>query len=356
MSIIAISFDNTIYDTVTNLPKDNAADTINYWYDKGNYIIIWTSRYSYTDISFVKNKLKEFNIKYHKINKNDPTNDTYPKINADVFIDNKMTKFENNWGSLKSTININLNQYKTDIQTHTILSPCANDTMTPENIINKAIAENIKILGITDHSSTLNAPRVKLLAPSDMYILIGCEATSSEGAHCLCYFEDEYKLKEFQQYLDVNYKHNPTTLRQTYINKKGISTNITDKLYWDSLNVNMLEIEVKVHELNGIFIPSHINRGLPGAGGSGGGALAILGSLPSGIILDAIEVYNGSSIDDFKLDYPELASYTIIKDSDSHDVNTIGTFYNTFYLEKLTFNEIKYALNKQYGRHVICNF
>lgn len=92
--VIAVDWDGTV---VTNdYPKmgeflPGAVDTINWLYDRGDYIIIWTCRYLYNDIADMKQKLKSGRIKYHCINQNHPSVKfhPWPKIYADVYIDDR---------------------------------------------------------------------------------------------------------------------------------------------------------------------------------------------------------------------------------------------------------------------------
>jgi hypothetical protein len=97
--IIAIGFENTILDKNNSIYKD-AVNTINKLYEK-HKILIWTEKYDNKDITFVKNFLSDNKINYHSLNKNIDSNISH-KIVADLFIDNKMIKFENNWSQLKN--------------------------------------------------------------------------------------------------------------------------------------------------------------------------------------------------------------------------------------------------------------
>lgn len=104
--IIAIDFDNTIFE-MPNYPyvgsvKLDAVDTINSWYDSGHTIIIFTARSKFQDVREAKKALKNAGIKYHKFNKNETVNRNLPKIYADVYIDDKGLRFEDNWSTLKN--------------------------------------------------------------------------------------------------------------------------------------------------------------------------------------------------------------------------------------------------------------
>ncbi|HKL33844.1 MAG TPA: PHP domain-containing protein [Tangfeifania sp.] len=98
-----------------------------------------------------------------------------------------------------------MQQFRADLHIHTLLSPCGDVEMTPRNIVQKAKASRLDIIGITDHNSTKNALLVKKLAEKEgIFVLTGAEVTTREEVHCLAFFETEDQLSQFQQYIDEN--------------------------------------------------------------------------------------------------------------------------------------------------------
>ena len=47
-----------------------------------------------------------------------------------------------------------------DLHMHSCLSPCADDTMTPNNICNMAFIKGLDLIAVTDHNSTKNLPAI----------------------------------------------------------------------------------------------------------------------------------------------------------------------------------------------------
>ena len=43
-----------------------------------------------------------------------------------------------------------------DLHIHSALSPCAEEEMTPNNILNMAMVRGIDMIAVTDHNSTAN--------------------------------------------------------------------------------------------------------------------------------------------------------------------------------------------------------
>jgi len=90
--IIAIDFDGTIVEQeFPNIGaiKKNAKEVINKLHEDGHYIIIWTCRYTNSDLRSMIQFLIENDIWYDSINNNCDNLSfvPHPKIYADVYID-----------------------------------------------------------------------------------------------------------------------------------------------------------------------------------------------------------------------------------------------------------------------------
>ncbi|NTV91592.1 MAG: PHP domain-containing protein, partial [Clostridiales bacterium] len=47
-------------------------------------------------------------------------------------------------------------RFAADLHVHSALSPCADDEMTPNNIVNMAALKGLDFIALTDHNSTGN--------------------------------------------------------------------------------------------------------------------------------------------------------------------------------------------------------
>ncbi|HHY63586.1 MAG TPA: PHP domain-containing protein, partial [Clostridiaceae bacterium] len=47
-------------------------------------------------------------------------------------------------------------KYWVDLHIHSCLSPCAENDMTPNNIVNMALIKGLDIIAVTDHNSVGN--------------------------------------------------------------------------------------------------------------------------------------------------------------------------------------------------------
>ncbi len=241
-------------------------------------------------------------------------------------------------------------KYKADLHIHTLLSPCADLEMTPKNIIKKAKSEGLQIIGITDHNSTKNALLVKNLAEKEnIFVLTGAEVTTKEEVHCLAFFEFENQLNEFQEFVDSKITHIPNPDGhfgyQPVIDEKEEIKELVPNYLPAALKSGITEIQIKVESLNGIFIPAHVDR-------PAFGLFNQLGIIPPGLKFDALGISANNSEKDVRKHYVVENKISIVQNSDSHFINQIGKVYTFFNIEKISFLEIKMALNQQNGRFV----
>jgi hypothetical protein len=112
-----------------------------------------------------------------------------------------------------------------------------------------------------------------------------------------------------------------------------------------ALKSGINEIQQEVEKLNGIFIPAHVDR-------PSNGIFSQLGFIPSGLKFDALGISIFSSEKHVRKHHVIQPEITLIRNSDAHFLNQIGNIYSIFYLDEISFSEIKNALNQQDGRFI----
>jgi 3',5'-nucleoside bisphosphate phosphatase len=244
-----------------------------------------------------------------------------------------------------------MQQYRADLHVHTLLSPCGDLEMSPANIVKRAAELEIKILGIADHNSTKQAPLVKKLAEKEgIFTLCGAEVTTKEEVHCLAFFENIEILSEFQKYLDEHLpdiKNDPKYFgHQVVIDEQEMILEEISKLLISGIHQSLDQVEQKVHELKGIFIPAHIDR-------KKFSLTSQLGFVPSDLKADAFEISGLTSVNDIVKKFPYLREKTFIRSSDAHHIGNLGTGYSIFEMNEPNFTEVKMALSQEEGRRVI---
>jgi len=240
--------------------------------------------------------------------------------------------------------------YRTDLHIHTLLSPCGDLEMSPANIVSLACERGMNIIGITDHNTTRQCELVwKLAQKTNLTVIPGCEMTSREEVHCLGLFEDFDALRFFQDYLDQHLTiipHNATLFGfQVLVDEDENILEELDNYLGASLDVSVEEIEQKVHELSGIFIPAHIDR-------PRNSLFSQLGFFPPELKVDALQISKLAEESAIREKYKISQDMTIVKFSDTHFPADLGKIYSNFEMEKPTFSEIKKALDREDGRNV----
>lgn len=243
-----------------------------------------------------------------------------------------------------------MNQYRADLHIHTCLSPCASLDMTPATIVEKALVQNLNIIGITDHNSTRNAELVARKGrDAGLLVLMGAEVTTREEVHCLVFFEDPHELKLFQQFIDERITRIPN-LKGHFGYQPVIdeNENIVEMISYylpAALTAGINEVQQKTASLGGMFIPAHIDR-------PSNGILSQLGFIPPGLIFDGLGI-SRTAFEKHVVKHCLLNVKTsFLTNSDSHYPEQIGEIYSVFHMQHLSFEEVRKAMHKVGGRFI----
>jgi 3',5'-nucleoside bisphosphate phosphatase len=244
-----------------------------------------------------------------------------------------------------------MNLFRADMHIHTLLSPCGDLEMSPANIIACAKKRKLDIVGITDHNSTHHCALMqKLGTENGIFVLTGAEITTREEVHCLAYFESPDTVSEFQLYINAHLpyiQNDPQNFGyQVVVDEHEDIVQEIDSLLIVGLDQSIEEVQRKVRELGGLFIPAHVDR-------PRFGILSQLGFMPDDILPDAIEFAQSATPEKFRIDHPEFNTYQLVSNSDAHCPDQIGIRYSIFDIEKPSFKEIKMALHGENGRKVL---
>jgi hypothetical protein len=240
--------------------------------------------------------------------------------------------------------------FRADLHIHTVLSPCGDLEMSPGNIISEASRKGLDIIGITDHNTTRHCGIISRLAQlKGIFVMQGAEVTTKEEVHCLAFFENNYKLELFQEFLNANlpdYMNDPLIFGdQVQVDENEAIIYEEKRLLISALSISFEEVEKFVHSLNGLFIPAHINR-------MKNSIYSQLGFLPGKMNADALEISSVISTRKFAEIHPEIKKFPIIRSSDAHQPESIGNSVTDFLLETPSFEEICMALKGLNGRKI----
>jgi predicted metal-dependent phosphoesterase TrpH len=237
--------------------------------------------------------------------------------------------------------------YTAELHSHTVLSPCAEVEMIPPLIVQTAIEKGINLLAVTDHNASANVIAVQQAArDTGLIVLPGMELQTREEVHLLCLFDTLEQLETWQtlvnQHLpplenDIDYFG-----EQFVVDAAGDFIRRETRLLLTSTDLSLEEAIGAVNAIKGLAIPAHIDR-------KANGLLEILGFVPSGVTVEALEISRHIAVDVAPLRYPQIRGYPLIRDGDAHRLNEfLGV--NEFQIERPTIAELKVALRHESGR------
>ncbi len=204
-----------------------------------------------------------------------------------------------------------------DLHIHSALSPCGDEDMTPNNIVNMALLKGLDVIAVTDHNSCGNVRAVMEVAGEKLMVLPGMEIESSEEVHILGYFptiEAAEKMEELIFRNSTFVKNRPEIFgRQLYLNAEDEIVGEEERLLVMASGLTAKEVFYLVRELGGVPVPAHIDR-------TSYSMVSNLGFLPPELSVSAVEITNANR-ESWEKDYPES---TILTSSDAHYLGDIA--------------------------------
>jgi uncharacterized protein (TIGR00375 family) len=226
-------------------------------------------------------------------------------------------------------------------------------SLTFTNIIEHARHEKgLNMIGIIDsHSPEVILEMESLVRSGDVYehedgglvfgdltVIPGSELEiydeqSGGPIHLLCYFPTLKIMREFSNWLSAHLKNVQLSSQRVY--------------------VTGLELQKKVKEMGGIFIPAHVFT--PFKSLYGKGVNKSLTEVLDPNLIDGIEL--GLSSDTQMADQlGELHQYTFVTNSDAHSLAKIAREYQVVAMQAPTFKELQKALKGEDGRKILANY
>lgn len=243
-----------------------------------------------------------------------------------------------------------MKKLRADLHIHTVLSPCGDLEMSPNNIIQEAKNKGIHIIGITDHNSTKHTVLIETLAKKEgIHVLKGAEITTKEEVHCLCFFEKEKELNTFQEIIDHNLPDIKNDVDkfgyQVVLNEEEEIIEQEERLLISALNIGINQLSDIVYELNGIFIPAHIDKAQNSINTQ-------LGFVDPNLKRSALGLSKHTTKKAFLEKNGYLSKDSFIQNSDAHYIGDLGCVSSIFTIKEFSFAEIKLALANKEGRSV----
>lgn len=224
-----------------------------------------------------------------------------------------------------------------DLHIHSCLSPCADDEMTPNNIVNMAYIKGLDVIGITDHNSMENVEAIiKVAKQRNILVVPGIEVTTKEEIHVLCYFNN---LSDGIRFQEIIYEGLPNIKNRSELFGKQLKLDEHDNLMEEIENFLLSSTKYSISEINkivssfdGIMIPAHVDK-------KSYSVLSNLGFIPNDLYIKTLEVSNNCDINILGK-YIDLSKYNIIKNSDAHFLKDINEPFFFLHPEEKTIESV----------------
>lgn len=210
-----------------------------------------------------------------------------------------------------------------DMHIHSALSPCGDNDMTPNNIVNMSIIKGLDVISVTDHNSCGNVRAVMEVAGDRILVIPGMEIETSEEVHVVCYFAD---ISDCERMHEEVKKHMPKIKNNEKIYGEQLLMNAEDEIIGKEENLlvtatelNIFEVFELVKKYDGVAVLAHIDR-------TSFSVLSNLGFIPPELEISAVEITpkNRTKYEN------EYKKYKIISNSDAHyleDINEPEFFF-----------------------------
>lgn len=219
--------------------------------------------------------------------------------------------------------------------------------MIPPLIVQQALDLGIDVIAITDHNASANVAAVQKAAEgTPLVVLPGMELQTREEVHLLCLFETLEQLNAWQAEVDrrlPDLANRPEFFGEQFVvDETGDFLRREHRLLITSARISLSEAVARVHELDGLCIPAHIDR-------RAFSLIANLGLIPQDIPFDALEVSRHTTPAELTAQYPESRRFPLIMSGDVHRLDEfLGA--TTMIAAAPTFPELRLALKGDAAR------
>ena len=203
-----------------------------------------------------------------------------------------------------------------DLHTHSALSPCGDNEMTVNNLVNMAVLNGINVLAITDHNSCKNCPAaMKVAEELPITVIPGMELCTSEEVHVVCLFPTLEKAMDFDAYVHERLPkiENRAEIfgEQRILNEQDEIIGYEPYLLINATTISIEEVADLVRRFGGVCWPAHIDK-------SSTSVFSNLGYFSPDWGFSVVEIADRSRIDAFAPKIPGFENMLVLTNSDAH--------------------------------------
>lgn len=221
-----------------------------------------------------------------------------------------------------------------DLHIHSALSPCANDDMTPNNIVNMSLIKGLELIAVCDHNAIDQQAALACVAKKNgLNYLYGIEVQSSEEVHLLAFFQKWEDISQFGRWIS-NYllpiENDPAFFgRQLIMNELDEIIGEKKTLLIQSVSLSIDELCKRIHQYHGLVVLAH-------AMDRTNSIMTQLGFIPQNLPFDGIEIKNNEQKKQLLMIHPWLDSDLLwLISSDAHQLTDISEAEHEIKIEEL---------------------
>lgn len=202
-----------------------------------------------------------------------------------------------------------------DFHIHTALSPCGDEDMTPNNIVNMSLLKGLDAIAITDHNSAKNVPACLNCAKgSGLTVIPGMEIETAEEVHMVALFDNLDALMELDKIIDRNMPNvkNRADIfgEQILFDENDTRVGTVENLLVTACALDVQSATETVRNLGGVIIPAHIDK-------DSYSMVSNLGFIPDELNYSTVEIKQPEKINVLSLGN-RIDKFLILHNSDAH--------------------------------------
>ena len=210
-----------------------------------------------------------------------------------------------------------------DLHLHSALSPCGDNDMTPNNLVNMAYLKQLDIIALTDHNCAKNLPAAEKISNQLGILFVpGMEIETSEEIHMLAYFETVEGALEFGDELEKKYLPKIQNRVDIFGNQYVMDENDSivtelENLLTVATTLSFQDASEIVPKFGGVCVPAHVDK-------SAYSVFSNLGYIPPECSFATLEISKKPTAKQFAEEKHLYDNYKIIQNSDAHYLQDIS--------------------------------
>jgi 3',5'-nucleoside bisphosphate phosphatase len=234
-----------------------------------------------------------------------------------------------------------------DLHIHSCLSPCSDEDMTPNNIVNMAVLKGLGMIAVADHNTVGNAASVMAAGQrAGLLVVPAMEFCTAEEIHLLCLFPSIEAGKAFEAEAceaDGVPLNRPDVFGdQRLMDEQDEWTGTERRMLLAASGYGVDEALRLLSALGGVAVPAHVDR-------DSFSMTASLGLVPPAYGFRVAEISRRADASAVRRIHPELENVVFLVNSDAHHLWDISDSGQTVRLRERSVQAVISAVREGEG-------